>query len=144
MLRIVSNMALLFVIGAIALLAMTGMLFSSSTAVVVGQTLGLGLAVWARRSFPSGAFRVAAAPGADAVIQRGPYRVIRHPMYSAALMVVWASVLGHIEGWTALVGLVVTSVVVIRVIMEERLLRARYPAYAAYTASTKALVPYLV
>jgi protein-S-isoprenylcysteine O-methyltransferase Ste14 len=65
-------------------------------------------------------------------------------MYSAALLVVWASVLGHVEGWTALVGLVVTSVVVIRVIMEERLLRARYPAYAAYAASTKALVPYLV
>lgn len=144
MLRIVSNLALLFVIGTIALLAMTGMLFSSSPAVVVGQTLGLGLAVWARRSFPSGGFRVGAAPGADAVIQRGPYRVIRHPMYAAALLVVWASVLGHVEGWTALVGLVVTSVVVIRVIMEERLLRARYPAYAAYAASTKALVPYLV
>jgi protein-S-isoprenylcysteine O-methyltransferase Ste14 len=137
-------LALLFVIGAIVLLATTGTLFSSSPIVVVAHILGLGLAVWARHSFPSDAFRVTAIPGGGAVIQRGPYRVIRHPMYSAALLVVWASILGHVALWTAFVGVVVTSVVVIRVIMEERLLRARFPAYAAYAASTKALVPYLV
>ena len=137
-------MALLIVIGAIVLLATTGTLFSSSPVVMFAQVLGIGLAVWARRSFPPSAFRVTAAPVGDAIIQRGPYRVIRHPMYSAALLFVWASILAHLMVWTGAVGLVVTSVVMIRTIMEERLLRARYSAYAAYAESTKALVPYVV
>lgn len=45
MLRVVSNLALLVVIGAIVLLATTGMLFSSSPIVIVAQILGLGLTV---------------------------------------------------------------------------------------------------
>jgi len=143
-LKIISRFGLLFVLGAIVLLGATGRLFSPSPFVIAGQVLALGLAAWARRSFPSGSFRVTAAPGADTIIQRGPYRFIRHPMYAAALLLVWASVLGHLEWWTALVGVVVTCVAVIRVIAEERLLRARYPGYAQYAAATKALVPYIV
>jgi protein-S-isoprenylcysteine O-methyltransferase Ste14 len=34
-------------------------------------------------------------------------------------------------------------VVITRVVVEERLLRARYPEYADYARSTKALVPYV-
>ena len=42
------------------------------------------------------------------------------------------------------IGLIVTVVVVLRVIVEERLLRARYPDYSGYARSTKALVPFVV
>ena len=142
--RIICTLALPIVVSAIVLLAATGHVLSLSPAVIAAQILALGLAVWARRSFPAGSFRVTAAPSGDAVIQRGPYRLIRHPMYSAALLLVWASILGRPEVWTSVVGVVVTTVVAIRIVTEERLLRARYPAYTAYAESTKALVPFVL
>ena len=64
-------------------------------------------------------------------------------MYSAALLFVWAAVLGHLSGLTLAVGVAATGLAVARVIAEERLLREGYPEYLDYARSTKALVPYL-
>ena len=140
---ITSVLPLLFVVAAIVALAVTGNLFSSSPFVIVGQVMAVGLNVWARRSFQEGTFRVSAAPAGRSIIRQGPYRVIRHPMYSAALLFIWAAVVSHVSGFTLAVGIAATVVVVVRVIAEERLLRAQYPDYGEYARSTKALVPYL-
>lgn len=64
-------------------------------------------------------------------------------MYSAALLFVWAAVVGHLSSLTLAVGVAATGVAVARVIAEERLLRERYPEYPDYARATKALVPYL-
>jgi protein-S-isoprenylcysteine O-methyltransferase Ste14 len=140
----ITRFALPVVITALIGLAATGNLFSPSPVVIAIQLLAIALAVWARRSFPAGAFRVAATPAASTVIQRGPYRFIRHPMYSAALLFIWAGVFSHVSLLTLAVGGVVTAVAAARIILEERLLRARYAEYAAYVRTTKAVVPYLL
>jgi protein-S-isoprenylcysteine O-methyltransferase Ste14 len=140
---ITSVLPLLFIVGAIVVLVVTGNLFSSSPFVIAVQVAAVGLNVWARRSFQEGTFRVSAAPAGTSIIRRGPYRIIRHPMYSAALLFVWAAVVSHVSALTLTIGLAVTIVVIVRVIAEERLLRAQYPGYHEYTRSTKALVPYL-
>jgi protein-S-isoprenylcysteine O-methyltransferase Ste14 len=132
-----------FVVAAIVVLAVTGNLFSSSPFVIAAQIAAVGLNVWARRSFQEGTFRVSAAPASTSIIRRGPYRVIRHPMYSAALLFIWAAVVSHASVLTLTIGIVVTVVAIVRIIAEERLLRTRYPEYHEYTRSTKALVPYL-
>ena len=85
-----------------------------------------------------------AVPAAHDVIQRGPYRLIRHPMYTAALLFIWAAVLSHASVLTVGVGLLVTILVSARIRMEERLLAEQYPEYAAYVRSTRAVVPYLL
>jgi protein-S-isoprenylcysteine O-methyltransferase Ste14 len=43
-----------------------------------------------------------------------------------------------------LLGGLVTLVVSLRVIAEERLLRTRYQDYGAYAQSTKAVIPFIV
>jgi protein-S-isoprenylcysteine O-methyltransferase Ste14 len=78
------------------------------------------------------------------VIRRGPYRLIRHPMYAAALVLIWATVLSHPSLLCLLVGAAVTVVVMPRILDEERRLRDRYPKYADYARSTKALVPFVL
>ena len=135
---------LVVVIGAIVALAVTGNLFDASPSVIAAQAIAVALSVWARRSFPKSVFRVSAAPGASSIIRRGPYRFIRHPMYSAALLFIWAAVLSHVSLWTLTLGVTVTLVVSVRLIAEERLLRARYADYGAYARSTKALIPFIV
>jgi protein-S-isoprenylcysteine O-methyltransferase Ste14 len=64
-------------------------------------------------------------------------------MYSAALLFIWTAVLSHLSFWTLAIGAVVTSVVLRRVVVEERLLRTRYPEYGEYARSTKALIPFV-
>jgi protein-S-isoprenylcysteine O-methyltransferase Ste14 len=138
-----SPLPLLVVIAAIVLLGVTGNLFSSLPLVIAVQVAAVVLNVWARISFQRGTFRVTAAPGAASIITRGPYRLIRHPMYSAALVFIWAGVASHLSVLTISVGVVVTAVVIVRVIVEERLLRAKYPEYPDYSRSTKALIPFV-
>ena len=141
---ITSPAPLIVVIGAILVLAATGNLVAASPYVVAAQAMAVALSVWARRSFPKGSFRVVAVPGASAIIRRGPYRFLRHPMYTAVLLFIWAAVLSHLSPWTLLLGGLVTLVVSLRVIAEERLLRTRYPDYDAYARSTKAVIPFVV
>jgi len=64
-------------------------------------------------------------------------------MYSSALLIVWAAVVSHASVPTLTIGIAATVVVIVRVVAEERLLRAHYPEYDGYAGSTKALVPYL-
>ncbi len=140
---ITSALPLVFVVGAIALLAGTGNLLSWSPLVIAVQVAAVLLNVWARTSFKAGTFRVSAAPAGTAIIREGPYRFIRHPMYSAVLLFIWAGILSHVSALTLGVGAAVTVVTVARVAAEERLLRADLPGYVEYAQTTKAVVPFV-
>ena len=139
-----SPLPLLAVIAVIIFLAATRSLFSTNPIVIVGQLAAIGLSIWSRRSFPPAAFRVSAAPGGSTLIRRGPYRIIRHPMYAAALLFIWTAILSHLSTINVAIGLVVTSLAAARVIAEERLLRQAFPDYAEYASATKAVIPFVV
>jgi protein-S-isoprenylcysteine O-methyltransferase Ste14 len=143
MLKAVSSAALFAVIFVLVALAGTGNLVGASPVLIAAQVSAAGLAVWARRSFPRGAFRVAATPGGEGLLEKGPYRLIRHPMYSAALLLLWSGILAHVSPWTVFAGALATGVVVVRIVVEERLLRERYEGYGRYARTTKALIPFV-
>jgi len=138
---IASGLPLALVIVAIIGLGVTGNLFSLSPFVIVAQVAAVALNVWARVSFHKGTFRVTANPAAGSIIRNGPYRFIRHPMYSAVLLFVWAGIASHLSALTLAVGAAVTVICLVRVIVEERLLRATFPDYVDYEKSTSALIP---
>jgi protein-S-isoprenylcysteine O-methyltransferase Ste14 len=141
---IIIRFALLFVIATLIILGLTGNLFSTSPVVMGVQLLAIALSVWARFSFPAGTFRVAATPAATTVIRRGPYRLIRHPMYSAALLFVWSGVGPHLNWWTLVLGVAVTAITAIRIVLEERVLRRRFSDYEAYVKDTAVVIPYVL
>jgi protein-S-isoprenylcysteine O-methyltransferase Ste14 len=138
-----SPLPLLFVVAAIVVLLVTGNLLSPSPFVIAAQVAAIALNIWARASFQRGTFRVAARPGANVLLTRGPYRFVRHPMYFAALVFIWAGIGSHVSALTLAIGVAVTGVCIARVIVEERLLRAENPEYPVYARSTKALIPFL-
>ena len=78
------------------------------------------------------------------MISTGPYRFIRHPMYAAAILLIWSSAPGHFSIMTAIVGLVVTLSVCPRIVAEEQLLRMRFPEYAEYARATKRIIPFVI
>jgi protein-S-isoprenylcysteine O-methyltransferase Ste14 len=66
--------------------------------------LGLGIAIWARVSLGGNwSSRVTLKEGHE-LIQRGPYRLIRHPIYSGLLLMILgtAILVGRIGGFLAL------------------------------------------
>ena len=76
------------------------------------------------------------------VIAGGPYRVVRHPMYSAFVMMIVALpfALGSYMAMVPAVWLI--PLVVYRLIHEESLLRRELPGYVEYCENTRSrLVP---
>jgi protein-S-isoprenylcysteine O-methyltransferase Ste14 len=66
------------------------------------------------------------------LIRRGPYAVVRHPIYASYLLLQAGYVLQSISAWNALVMLFVTACNVGRALVEERLLgtNQQYEAYS--------------
>jgi protein-S-isoprenylcysteine O-methyltransferase Ste14 len=72
------------------------------------------------------------------VISTGPYRLVRHPMYSASLVLFLATppALGYL--WGLLPAVVLCAAIVARLLDEERYLASELPGYDAYRRT----VPY--
>jgi len=141
---VISKFAFLTLIVVILYLILSDNLLSISPFVIAGQLLAIVVTVWARRSFKNGQFSIHAQPVKRPLLSIGPYQYIRHPMYASALLFVWSSILGHLSIVNAIIGLCLTSVIVIRIIVEEQFLRERYPNYNEYSFKTKRMIPFII
>ncbi|HEY7201257.1 MAG TPA: isoprenylcysteine carboxylmethyltransferase family protein [Candidatus Dormibacteraeota bacterium] len=110
-------------------------------AVLFLASLWLQLLVFRENSFLSSAVRIQSERG-QKVVDTGPYRHVRHPLY--------ASLLGLLVGATLMLGswlgllvvLVLTAAVAARAMDEERRLLRDLPGYDAYAARVRyRLVP---
>jgi protein-S-isoprenylcysteine O-methyltransferase Ste14 len=76
------------------------------------------------------------------VIDSGPYRVVRHPMYSAIILLVLCVPIA-LGSWWALVfsGLIVV-VFIVRTHLEDKTLKNELPGYTEYAKKTRyCLIP---
>ncbi|MFH1463368.1 MAG: isoprenylcysteine carboxylmethyltransferase family protein [Pseudomonadota bacterium] len=71
------------------------------------------------------------------VVDRGPYRWVRHPMYLGMLVDTLGMVLILGSGVALACYLVAAVAMVARTVMEDRMLRADLPGYAAYAERTR-------
>jgi protein-S-isoprenylcysteine O-methyltransferase Ste14 len=78
------------------------------------------------------------------LVTSGPYRFVRHPIYSGLLAALLGTALA-----TNLIGLIIVAVLggyfYYSATVEERNLIARFPnAYPAYRSRTKKLIPFVL
>jgi protein-S-isoprenylcysteine O-methyltransferase Ste14 len=94
---------------------------------------GLGLTLWALAHNQAGNFRLSPTPQAGGVlITGGPYRFMRHPMYSALLLMM-AGACASRESLLAVLAWGVLALVLDRKArLEERLLAEVFPEYVDY------------
>jgi protein-S-isoprenylcysteine O-methyltransferase Ste14 len=73
------------------------------------------------------------APANRGVVARGPYNLVRHPIYSGYIVIHIAFVLAHPSAWNAAVLMIADAALVVRALLEERVLGRdeRYQAYCA-------------
>ncbi len=107
---------------------------ASSALVAVGVIGATAVLFWLGRAF-------AILPQARGLVTGGPYRLIRHPLYLFELISVAGVSLQYAQPWASLVALAVLAVQIPRMGFEEQILSEAYPAYAAYKARTRRLIP---
>ncbi|MEP6810103.1 MAG: methyltransferase, partial [Chthoniobacterales bacterium] len=130
-----------FIVIALAALLRINALFSLQPWVIALQVAAALLMVWARMTFGMRSFHADAKPTAGELVTSGTYRYMRHPIYAAICVFVWAGVLGHLSPLPIFLGFLATVGVLIRLRCEETLLTERYPEYRDYAARTKRLLP---
>src|SRR5678815_6998 len=117
---------LLMMVGSLGLV-INHALFSRAPLVIVLQVLAFAIFLWARITFGRRSFHLAANPTEGGLVTRGPYRFVRHPIYAAMCVCVWAGVLAHWSRATASFGLLIVAAALLRIYCEEKLVSARYP-----------------
>ena len=143
MLKTLSLAGLLLMAGALlGLLAIQSLLAGSPAGLAV-QAAAIGLMIWARVTFGRRSFHGAADPTPGGLVTTGPYRFIRHPIYTAGCLFGWAGVASNWSLPAAALGLVLILGAVIRMLCEEKLVREAYPEYRRYAENTKRMVPHV-
>lgn len=66
------------------------------------------------------------------VIDNGPYRLVRHPGYSAALLMFWGLPLSLGSFWAMLPAAIASVLLIVRTGWEDNLLQAELPGYRDY------------
>jgi protein-S-isoprenylcysteine O-methyltransferase Ste14 len=134
---------------AVAALALVRMLYTSSAfgtgPITIGmQVVAIALMLYARITFGLRSFHAAANPTAGGLVTRGPYAVVRNPIYAAIILFTCAAVVAHRSLENALLAVAITVAMLVRIRLEEKLLREHYRGeYEEYVRRVKRLVPFV-
>ena len=106
---------------------------------------GALLGLWALAHNRPGNFNIRPTPREGGqLVHEGPYRWIRHPMYTAVMAcgfaAAWAA--GSLPAWLAAAAL--PAVLAIKAHFEERWMLQRHPGYADYRRRTRRFLPFVV
>jgi protein-S-isoprenylcysteine O-methyltransferase Ste14 len=128
---------------ALVYLALTGPWLAPGLLVWM-EILAIYLAAWAFLRFDLRQLRIAPDPARGArLIKNGPYRWIRHPMYSSVLLLTLAVVLGRPTLARVVVWLILLGDLLAKLHYEESLLMRRFPEYNQYQKQTRRLIPFV-
>ncbi len=104
---------------------------------------GIGLAVWARVYLGRNWGMPMSLRQGHELVTTGPYRFIRHPIYSGILLAALGSVLASTAWWLFLF-LAYGGYFFYSVGVEEKMMMEQFPdQYPAYKTKTKRLIPFI-
>ena len=101
---------------------------------VIGTSLSIAVLLKLGRSF-------SILPEARVLVTDGPYRIVRHPLYVAEEIGNIGIMLQYLQPWSLLIEVVNVSLQIWRMSIEECVLLRHFPAYAAYAARTRRIIP---
>ncbi len=83
-------------------------------------------------------------PEARTLVTTGAYAYVRHPLYSAEIVIVLGMILQYQQPWALIMGGAVIVLQVIRSLYEEQVLARAFPEYADYRTRTKRFIPGII
>ena len=143
--KLLSLLAFVAAVAALAGLFWNHALLAREPIAASVQILAVGIFLWARLTMGWRSFHATANPLERApLVTRGPYRLVRHPIYASVWWFVWAGVADHPSIVNASLAVVIAAGLLLRMLLEERLLLEHYPEYRDYTKRTKRVVPFVI
>lgn len=116
------------------------------TAGVIAATaltwIGIALVVWAVLVFGRGVTPSPMPSDKAQLRTRGPYRWIRHPMYTGVILLMAGSALGRRSWIAAAMWVMLVVFLLVKMRWEERRLVEAYPGYDSYREAVPALIPF--
>lgn len=125
-------------------IVLSGGIFPANILSIIILLIGLALGVWAMLEFK---FRFNIFPEllSDSIlVTSGPYRFIRHPIYTAVLLITIAYVINNPTSITIILWIILLIVLNIKLRYEEKLLEERFSEYGEYKTKTKTLLPFVI
>jgi protein-S-isoprenylcysteine O-methyltransferase Ste14 len=119
-----------------------GPLFPALGAIMVA--VGLGFAIWARRHLGGNWSGEVTLKEDHSLIQTGPYKYVRHPIYTG----IWLAFVGSaaaIGEWRGILAVVLVLLAFLyKIRLEEAGMRKTFPEYEQYRRTTAALIPFVL
>ena len=115
------------------------------TAVAPLLAASAGVALWALTANRPGNFNIRPTPrSGGTLVTTGPYRWVRHPMYTSVLLAAAAAAWQSRRPIDGLLCAALLAVLLAKAVIEERALTRRFADYRAYKARTTRFLPWLV
>ena len=113
---------------------------------IVGAAMmivGLAVAIWGGLMHGAGLQALPYPPEGGTLLHAGPYRLVRHPIYSGAVFAAFGWALWR-NGWLTLVYAALLFLLFdAKARREERWLVEKFPSYTGYQRRVRKLVPFL-
>ena len=107
--------------------------------------IGVAFAIWARVTLGRNWSGVVTLKKGHELVERGPYRFVRHPIYTGIITMFFATALalGHLAGFAATLLMFASFWIKLR--REEQLMLQQFPEqYAAYRRRAKRIIPFVL
>ena len=123
---------------------LSGQLFSQTVIYLLVQIFGLLLILWAIITAKMNKTHKYHLPPGYFFLTKGPYEIIRHPIYAGYLLIMISFV--EVEfTFLRLIALIILCVaIMMKIIREEYTMEHEVEEYKDYKLKTKALIPYLL
>jgi len=95
--------------------------------------IGAGIMIYARLSLGRS---IGFVPADRGIVTRGPYRLVRHPIYSGGFVTLIAFILRAYLPLTLMLAVILVGLLMLKSVIEERFLRDN-PEYAAYMTQVR-------
>ncbi|MBV8865040.1 MAG: isoprenylcysteine carboxylmethyltransferase family protein [Acidobacteriaceae bacterium] len=113
----------------------------------VGQFMtiaGVAFAIWARVTLGQNWSGIVTVKQDHELIRTGPYRLVRHPIYTGITLAVFGTAMFDGEIRSIILMVAMLSVLTQKMKIEEQFMNEQFGSeYAGYRQKTKALVPFL-
>lgn len=128
----------------IGLILITGPIYSANIFLLIIELSGAMLGIWAILSMGIGKFNIIPDPKEGShIVTRGPYRLIRHPMYLSLLLFTLPLVIADFSWWRGIFWLVLLIDLILKLNYEETLLEKKLDGYSEYKRNSYRLIPFI-
>jgi protein-S-isoprenylcysteine O-methyltransferase Ste14 len=121
----------------------TGSVFPENIYVLIIEAIATLIGVWAVLAMKLHTVTVLpSVKKGGQLCTSGPYRVIRHPMYTAVLLLLLGLLLNNYSHIGLVVFIIVLVDLIVKMNVEEKILLAHYTDYKNYMTKTKRIIPF--